>query len=72
MEKNFRKLRLVNKMVVSIQNFYSISISDYDMKFQGKYNPNLVKKLSRIFIFSTDAAGYLCAEKNNIKIILTD
>ena len=72
MEKNFRKLRLVNKMVVSVSNFYVVSISDSEITLQGKYNSNLVKKLSSVFNFNTDAAGYLCAEKNNIKIVLTD
>lgn len=72
MEENFRKLRLINKMIVSISNFYAVSISDFDITLQGKYNSNLVKKLSRIFNFSTDVNGNLCAEKRYVKIVLTD
>lgn len=72
METNFRKLRLVNKMVVSISNFYVVSISNFDITLQGKYNSNVVKKLSKIFNFGIDTNGNLCAERKCIKIVFTD
>lgn len=71
MKKNYRKLQLILKMVVSENYFYHISFSEFKITLQGKYNPFLVKEIKHIFKFSPDDNGYMSATKYNVEITLT-
>jgi len=71
MKTNLIKLRLIDRMVVSIDNFYSITISEYDIKLQGGYDSKITLKLNKLFHFTIDSNGYMSGTKGNVNITLT-
>jgi hypothetical protein len=69
---NYRRLAVLLKWFPT--TFYTISIDDYGIQLQGKYNPNSVK-IIRAYRFgdaSYDDNGYIVFNRGNIKITLTD
>ena len=74
MKTQLRKLnRLIKIDCLNPDNYYVIDICKYDMKFQGKFNSDLAKNLTKLFGDGKicDINGYVEFSKHNIKIILT-
>ena len=72
MKTNQRKLHLINLLVVSIDNFYAITIYESSITLQGRFNPMLIQKLSHLFKFTFDVNGYVCAKSHGIDITFTN
>ena len=72
MKRNLDKLnRLIRLGIIDIEDFYSISFSEYEILLQGKYVANKTNKYP--FTFSIDPnSGYIKGERYNIAITLTD
>ena len=72
MKTNYRKLGILLRWFPTA--FYTISISDYDIQLQGKFNPKtvLIAKAYRFRQVEFEANGYLKMVRGNISITLTD
>ena len=73
MNKAIRALQFFNRKVKFENYFYNISISKYDITFQGYYNSNIVKELVGLkFKYKIDKDyGYTIFERDYIRIFLT-
>lgn len=71
MKNNYRKLAVL--LAWFPDAFYSISISEYGISMQGKYNPVTVIKAGQMrFALKADSNGYIELVREDIEIILTD
>ena len=57
--------------ILGVGNFYNVSLTQYHIRLQGTYSPELVKILSKHFKFNLESSGYIEAERGFIQIVLT-
>jgi len=65
MNTNFKILQqLVELKIVDLDNFYSVTFSEYRIDLQGRFNPKLTASLSRDsgVKFTTNESGYVEGE----------
>lgn len=74
MKRNIQKFnRLIRNGFINPDDFYAISISEYDISLQGYYKQaTLLKYDKQLFKFGVSQVGYFEACRGNVKIILTD
>jgi hypothetical protein len=75
MKNKLNHLKHIETFGISVDDFYSISFSQYDIKLQGKYSHQLVVDLSEFFEFSVSEYGYVVSQAvldgQEISIVLT-
>ena len=73
MKKQLKKFNeLILLKAFNVENFYNITITEYNISFQGKFNRETVVELEKLgYKLETTEQGYLCFESNNISITLT-
>jgi len=74
MKTQFENLsNAVNLGLINLNDFYSVTFSDYSINLQGKFKSELVRTYGT---FETDTNGFLCATVTlcdaQFKIVLTD
>lgn len=74
MKENKRKFDLLIGLgIIQLEDFYSISINLHDLCFQGDYNSRKVARLKKVgFEFIINDHNYVIAQRNDIRIVLTD
>lgn len=72
MKENLRRLRLLI-LIFPCELFYNISVSEYDIKLQGKISTKIIQKANKLgFKYDTYDDGYICLIRGIYKLILTD
>jgi hypothetical protein len=73
MEKIYENYKAVAKSGLGIGNFYSITISNYDIKFQGDNSSTLLRLCQSLgYEFTWDSKmNWLKSQNKEIEIILT-
>ena len=77
MKTNYRILSLMLALkIIKLGDFYSISITDYDLTLQGHYKTGLCLMMKKIFKdLEVDSQGYISSEREiqgmRVKIALT-
>lgn len=71
MKDNLRRLQWCLKLF-GYDDFYTVSITDSDVRLQGKYSNKITTKAKGLrFSSKIDGNGHLEMQRNNITIILT-
>lgn len=75
MKEKLNHIKHIETFGISVDDFYSVSFSQYEIKLQGKYSCQLVVDLSEFFEFSISEYGYVISKAvidgQEINIVLT-
>ncbi len=75
MKEKLNHIKHIETFGINVDDFYSISFSQYEIKLQGKYNNQLVVDLSEFFDFSVSEQGYVISQDildgQEVSIVLT-
>ena len=75
MKEKLNHIKHIETFGISVDDFYSVSFSQYEIKLQGKYSNQLVTDLSEFFEFSVSEQGYVISQAvldgQEISIVLT-
>ncbi len=75
MKEKLNHIKHIETFGISVDDFYSVSFSQYEIKLQGKYSHQLVVDLSEFFEFSVSEQGYvisqLILDGQDVSIVLT-
>jgi predicted metalloenzyme YecM len=75
MKEKLNHIKHIETFGINVDDFYSISFSQYEIKLQGKYSHQLVVDLSEFFEFSVSEYGYVISQAvlngQEISIVLT-
>ena len=75
MKEKLNHIKHIETFGIDVDDFYSVSFSQYEIKLQGKYSHQLVVDLSEFFEFSVSEQGYvisqLILDGQDVSIVLT-
>ena len=75
MREKLKHIKHMETFGIDVDDFYSISFSQYELKLQGKYSCQLVVDLSEFFVFSISESGYIVSQSKidgqDVSIVLT-
>jgi hypothetical protein len=75
MKEKLNHIKHIETFGISVDDFYSVSFSQYEIKLQGKYSHQLVVDLSESFEFSVSEQGYVISQTvlddQEVSIVLT-
>ena len=75
MKEKLNHIKHIETFGIDVDDFYSVSFSQYEIKLQGKYSHQLVVDLSELFEFSVSDYGYVISQATldgqDVSIVLT-
>lgn len=75
MKEKLNHIKHIETFGITVDDFYSISVSQYQIVLQGKYSNQLVTDLSEFFEFSVSDKGYVISQAildgQDVSIVLT-
>ena len=72
MKKNLRKLQLFLAIAkIDADVFYSIDVTEYSIKLQGKYTPEIAR-MFKSWTCEIGDTGYIYFTKSNVRIVLSN
>jgi len=74
MKNNLRRLNLIFRFTnLKPEMFYSITFRASTIELQGKFNPEVIKQVKKMFNYhSISIHGYIEFKRYNLELIFTD